>query len=161
MTKVKKAALAAATALAFALPGAGMAQSMGDTGWYVNGSIGQADAVGEKDTAWRIAGGYRVNRTFGVELGYANLSDFGFGGDDVTSLEVVGTAGFPIANQLSVYGLAGIARLEADDENETELTFGVGLQYDFSRNMGVRAQWQRYNTDEEIDVLSVGVVVKF
>jgi opacity protein-like surface antigen len=80
----------------------------------------------------------------------------------VTSLELVGTAHFPMGNQFALYGLAGLAMLEAGDEDETELTFGVGAQYDFSRNMGVRLQWQRYNTDpDEIDVLSVGVVFKF
>jgi OOP family OmpA-OmpF porin len=118
-------------------------------------------AEDEEEMSWRIAGGYRVNRTFGVEIGYANLSDFGFGGDDVTSLEVVGTAGFPVANRFSLYGLLGMARLEADDESENELTFGFGAQYDFAPNIGLRAQWQRYNTDEEIDVLSIGIVYKF
>jgi OOP family OmpA-OmpF porin len=158
MMKKWLAAMLGATAMAIS---AGALAQQGDTGWYVGGSIGQASAADEEEMAWRIAAGYRVNRTFGVEIGYANLSDFGLGGDDVTSLEFVGTAGFPVGNRFSIYGLAGIARLSADDENETELTFGFGAQYEMSRNVALRAQWQRYNTDEEIDVLSVGIVYKF
>ncbi len=140
---------------------AGAVAQQADTGWYVGASIGQAKADSEDDTAWRIAAGYRFGRTFAAEVGYVNMGDFG-GGDDVTSLELVGTAHFPVANQVSLYGLAGLAMLEAGDEDETELTFGFGAQYDFSRNMGLRVQWQRYNTDpEEIDVISVGVAIKF
>jgi hypothetical protein len=30
-----------------------------------------------------------------------------------------------------------------------------------SRNLGIRAQWQRYGADEDIDVISLGVVFKF
>jgi opacity protein-like surface antigen len=147
-------------AASMAVSAAAVAQQA-DSGWYAGASIGNAEAGSEDDTAWRIAGGYRFNRTFGAEAAYVNMGDFG-GGDDVTSLELVGTAGFPLGNQFSIYGLAGIAMLEAGDEDETELTFGVGGQFDFSRNMGLRVQWQRYDTDpDEIDVLSVGVVFKF
>ena len=157
MNKKWLAAMLGAAAMAVS---AGAVAQQTDTGWYAGVSLGNAEAASEDDTAWRIAGGYRFGRTFAAELGYVNMGDFG-GGDDVTSLELVGTAHFPIANQFSLYGLAGLAQLEAGDEDETELTFGVGVQYDFSRNMGLRAQWQRYNTDEEIDVMSIGVVFKF
>ncbi|HEY9530650.1 MAG TPA: outer membrane beta-barrel protein, partial [Burkholderiales bacterium] len=65
--------------------------------------------------------------------------------------------------------LLGIAMVEAEvsvggvsaDDDSTELTFGVGAQYDVSRNLGIRAQWQRYGADEDIDVISLGVVFKF
>ena len=140
---------------------AGAIAQQADTGFYLGGSLGNAEAGDEDDTAWRIGAGYRFGRTFGAEVGYANLGDFG-GGDDVTSLELVGTAGFPLGNQFSIYGLGGISMLEAGDEDETELTFGIGAQYDMSRNLGLRVQWQRYDTDpDEIDVLSIGVVWKF
>ena len=153
--------LAAMLGAAAMVVSAGAVAQQADTGWYVGASLGNAEAGDEDDTAWRIAAGYRLSRTFAAEVGYVNMGDFG-GGDDVTSLELVGTAHFPMGNQFSLYGLAGLAMLEAGDEDETELTFGVGAQYDFSRNMGVRLQWQRYNTDpDEIDVLSVGVVFKF
>ena len=37
----------------------------------------------------------------------------------------------------------------------------LGVQYDFTRNLGARAQWQRYDTDNEVDLLSVGIVYRF
>jgi OOP family OmpA-OmpF porin len=157
MNKKWLAAMLGAAAMAVS---AGAVAQQADTGWYAGASLGNAEAGSEDDTAWRIAAGYRLSRTFAAEVGYANFGDFG-GGDDATSLELVGTAHFPMGNQFSLYGLAGLAMIEVGDEDETELTFGVGAQYDFSRNMGLRLQWQRYNTEEELDVLSVGVVFKF
>jgi predicted porin len=158
MNKKWFAAMLGAAAMAVS---AGAVAQQANTGWYAGASLGNAEAGSEDDTAWRISGGYRFGGTFAAEAAYVNMGDFG-GGDDVTSLELVGTAHFPLGNQFSLYGLAGISMLEAGDEDETEMTFGFGGQYDFSRNMGLRVQWQRYDTDpEEIDVLSVGVVIKF
>jgi len=42
-----------------------------------------------------------------------------------------------------------------------ELTYGAGLQYDFTRRIALRDQWQRYDTEEKIDLLSIGVIVQF
>ncbi|MCD6043721.1 MAG: OmpA-like transrane domain, partial [Burkholderiales bacterium] len=46
-------------------------------------------------------------------------------------------------------------------DDKTELTWGLGAQYDVSARLGVRAGWQRYETDEEVDLLSIGVVYRF
>jgi len=35
------------------------------------------------------------------------------------------------------------------------------VQYDLSRNLGLRALWQRYETDNSVDFLAVGVTWKF
>ncbi len=43
MTRLKKAALAAAVAVAVGVPGIGMAQTRGETGWYAGAHIGQPD----------------------------------------------------------------------------------------------------------------------
>jgi opacity protein-like surface antigen len=46
-------------------------------------------------------------------------------------------------------------------EDQTEITWGIGAQYDVTRNLGLRLQWQRYETDDSIDFLSLGVLWKF
>src|SRR5688572_12937014 len=156
-------------AAAMTLSAGAMAQQ--DTGWYVGASIGQSDLDIDKDTAWKFSLGYQLNRNLSVELGYTNLGEVSAGGVDVeaTAWEVIGLYKFPVGNQFSIYGLAGIAMVEAEasflgvtaSDDSTELTFGVGAQYDFSRNLGIRAQWQRYGADEDIDVISIGVAIKF
>ena len=37
----------------------------------------------------------------------------------------------------------------------------IGVQYDASPRLGVRAGWQRYDTDEEVDLLSIGFLYRF
>ena len=150
---------------------AGAVAQQADTGLYVGASIGQADLDIDKDTACKASIGYQINRTFAAEVGYTNLGEVSELGvtAEATAWEGIVLGKFPVANQFSVYGLAGIAMVEAEasgfgvtaSDDSTELTFGVGAQYDVSRNLGVRAQWQRYGADEDIDVISVGVVFKF
>ena len=89
-----------------------------------------------------------------------------------TAWELVGIGSYPIANQFSAYGKLGAYRgeLKATNakETNTDLTYGVGLQYDFTKAVGVRGEWQRYSkmgggalVETDVDVLSVGVVYRF
>jgi OOP family OmpA-OmpF porin len=154
-------------AAAMAMSAGALAQKM-DSGWYVGGDIGQVDLEGaDKDTAFRFLGGYQINSTFAAELGYGMLYDK----DDVevTAWELVGIAKMPLGSNFSVFGKLGFAMWEAEadvlgltfKDDGTDLTFGAGLQYDVSRNLGVRAQWQRYDVDSDADLLSIGLIYKF
>jgi OmpA-OmpF porin, OOP family len=185
-------------ALAFSAPAAfAQARSAAaDTGWYVGGSFGQAIAdidsvsgsLDDKDTAWKIFGGYQINRTFSVELGYTDLGAVNFSSGasrlnlETTAWEVVGVASFPFANQFAAYGKVGFFRATTEfsgtasgDDDNNGLTLGAGVRYNFNRNLGVQGEWQRYakaisgpstgairlSDEASIDVFSVGVVYKF
>src|SRR6266850_6606156 len=175
--KVLIAALLSAAVMA--APAVSMAQARGDTGWYVGGSVGQSktrhvDCAGfsscdTKAAAFRILGGYQINRNFAAELGY---HDFGRATGSVPSAsgningnikanaaELVGLGAYPFANRFSVYGKLGAYRAEAKlstsqagsgsaslKDRNTDLTFGFGAQYDVTREAGVRAEWQRYKS---------------
>jgi OOP family OmpA-OmpF porin len=158
---MKKWLVAVAGAAALALSATASAQQL--TGFYAGAEFGQADFGSDDDTAVKLLGGYQVNRNFAAEVGYSMLFDKG--GSEVTALEVVGVGLFPVANQLSIFGKLGLANVEVDtpggSDDKTELTWGLGVQYDVSTRLGVRAGWQRYETDEEVDLLSVGVVWRF
>ena len=170
-------AFLAVSALFFA--GAAAAQQPSLSSVYVGGTIGQAeykDGGGgdDKDTAWRILGGYQFNRHFAAELGYHNLGEASAAGGALegTAWELVGIGAYPLVDKLSVYGKLGVYRGELEapgaEETNTDLTFGVGLQYDLLKNVGVRGEWQRYSkmgggniAETDVDVLSVGVVYRF
>jgi OmpA-OmpF porin, OOP family len=134
-------------------------------GWYVGGDFGKFDIEDEDDTAWRIVGGYQINRTFAAELGYSTLFDKS--GVEVTAWELVGIASFPVANKLSIFGKLGFAMWEADagsfgSTDGTDLTFGAGVQYDITPKLGIRGQWQRYDIDDsDGDLFTVGLIYKF
>jgi len=159
------------TAAVFTLPAA--AQMTNDSSaFYVGGSVGQSkikDCPGcdDKDTAWRLLGGYQFNRNFSAEVGYHNLGDFG--GAKANAWELVGVGLFPVANQFGIYGKLGGHHSELKDggsESGNGLTYGAGLQYDIMPALGLRGEWQRYDkvagvSDSKIDVLSVGAIWRF
>ncbi len=130
---------------------------------YAGLEIGQADAGGEDDIGFKVFGGYQFTRNIAAELGYGMLFDKN--DVEVTALELVAVGMFPIANQFSVIGKLGLANVEADtpggSEDKTELTYGIGVQFDVSRNLAVRALWQRYDTSEEVDWLAIGALWRF
>ncbi len=181
MNKIKAAALAAAVGAAMAFPTVSMAQMNlkgPDSGWYVGGHIGQSDIdeIGEKDTAFRILGGYQINKNFGAELGYTDFGKSESGGitfkGNAIELTAVGT--LPINNQFSVYGKLGFAMTEGEasalgvsrSEDSVTPTYGVGVQYNFSPTLGLRGEWQRYDVGDDpiqsdVDVLSIGVIFRF
>jgi OOP family OmpA-OmpF porin len=176
---------------AAAMPSLAMAQTP-DRGWYIGGTIGKTDVdlecgggitCDDSDTAWRILGGYQLNRNFAVEAGY---HDFGKASQSIPGLsadfkakawEIVGVGAVPIGSQFALYGKAGFYRGEVDvrtggqstEETNTDLTFGFGAQYNFNRQLGLRAEWQRYADmgdnstigESDVDVLSVGIVYRF
>ena len=83
MRRDKKVLLAAMLGAAvMAAPAVSMAQARGETGWYAGITLGQSDfknvdcsgfSCDKKDTAFRILGGYQINRNFAAELGYHDL----------------------------------------------------------------------------------------
>lgn len=129
-------------------------------GFYAGLDIGRSDVGSENDTGFKFFGGYQFHRNIAAELGYGWLYDKG--GLELTALEATAVGIVPLATNISIYGKLGLANLDASPGgDETEVTWAIGGQYDFTRNLGARVQWQRYETDDAIDFLSVGVVWKF
>jgi OmpA-OmpF porin, OOP family len=193
--KVLVAALLGAAVMA--APAVSMAQARGDTGWYVGASVGQSkarhvDCAGfsscdTKAAAFGILGGYQINRNFAAELGYhdfgrVTLSGPGSANIKANAAELVGVGAYPFANQFSVYGKLGAYHAESKlspppagsgsaspKDRNTDLTFGLGAQYDVTREAGVRAEWQRYKNvggddtggKSDIDAISIGLIWRF
>jgi OOP family OmpA-OmpF porin len=174
-----RTAVVAAAGLTAALAGSA-AWSQDAPGFYVGGSLGQVEhqegcegatiSCDQKDSSWKIYGGYQFNRHLAVEGGYADLGETTASGVlsgvnvnatfEVTAWELVGIGSFPVMERLSLLGKIGFYRAEVDanatgsvpgfsatraeKENNTGTTFGFGASYDISRNFSVRAEWQRY-----------------
>jgi OOP family OmpA-OmpF porin len=166
-----------------------------DAGWYAGGSLGQSKidcntsgvagaSCDDKDTAFRAFGGYNFNQYFGAELGYADLGKVkaSAGGTSAEwrtkpwDLMAVGT--LPLAEKFSLYGKLGWywadTKLSGDllgsgSQSSNHGTYAVGAGYDFNRNLGLRAEWQRYGDvggdnvggKSDADMYSIGVVYRF
>ncbi len=148
----------------------------------------------DTDTAWKLVVGYQFHRHFAIEAGYG---DFGkiTGSDTIgavavsgdikaTAFEIVAVGLLPVTQELSLYGKIGAARTrlrgnvsasvpgftfsQSATDHSTDLTFGLGAQYLFTRNIAARAEWQRYDSvggdnfgKGDIDVFTAGLYYRF
>jgi OOP family OmpA-OmpF porin len=182
MRKLKVVLATAGLSAALGFAGSAAAQS-NLASWYIGGTVGQSDfkdgcqglgSCDKKDTAWGILGGYQFNRNFAAEFGYHDLGKASAprGETKGNAWELTGIGALPLVDQLSVYGKLGVYRGElkaaAAKETNSDFTYGAGLQYDFTKAVGVRGEWQRYNKmgggalgKTDVDVLSVGVIYHF
>lgn len=161
--------LALVAALA-ALPAA--AQDNDTPHFYGGGSVGRND---NSEFSWSAFGGYQANRWFGAEFGYRDLGRQTVGGTtaDASAWELVGVGRLPLFDRFSAYGKLGgyLGRTHGGgtSENNTDLTYGAGLEYGLTRNVGVRAEWQRYTdlggggfgAKNDLDVASLAVIYRF
>ena len=195
------AGLLAASALAFSP--VSQAQMTGQ--WYAGVGIGQSKAndacsdvasagvtsCDDSDTAARIFGGYRINKNFAAEVGYADLGKAKASGVvlglpasaewKATAWDFTAVGILPVNQQFSVFGKLGITAWSVDlnvnvsglpgseSASGNDMTYGVGLQYDFSNQFGLRAEWQQYSSlgddnttgQGDVDVMSVSALVRF
>lgn len=169
------AAAALAAGATIAAPTLAQAQMQFEPGVrtpYIGGSIGIND---DDESAWRVLGGYQVHRNLAVELGYTDLGDMTLGGRPVESnaWELVGVGLFPLNEYFSLLGKLGAYYGEAEGgglrETRTDLTYGLGAEYNMNRNLGVRLEWQRYTdfgrgafgSGGDQDILSLGAIYRF
>src|SRR5436305_15323266 len=93
------------TAAVLAFPAA--AQMTADSGPYVGATIGQSKlkcdgGCGQTDTAWRILGGYQLNRNFAAAPGHSNLGEFAR--TRAHARELVGLGIYAVTRQLGSDG---------------------------------------------------------
>jgi OOP family OmpA-OmpF porin len=96
--------------------------------------------------------------------------------------EVSGVGSLPVADRFSFFGRAGLYMADTDvslrfagppgvvddSDDNIGLTLGFGARVDLTRNLGIRAEWQRYmdvsagDFDEsDVDVMALSLVWRF
>jgi len=142
-------------------------------------------SVDGKDTAWKIFGGYMFNRNLGVEAAYINLGEVAYSGTfsglpvtggkvELTAFNIAALGNLPINEQFSVFGKIGLFMWDAEasdttggvpfsaKDDGTDISFGVGLAYNFTPNFGVRAEYELFKTDNaDASLISIGAVWRF
>jgi OOP family OmpA-OmpF porin len=136
--------------------GAGVGESKAKD--FCNG--GSFDSCDDKDTAWKVYGGYAFTPYFAAELGYSNFGKYkatlGPLTDEakVSAWEISVLGAWPIVDRFSIFGRLGIygatvkesTNFAGDFEHDNnDWTYGLGLQFNITRNLAVRGEWQRYN----------------
>ena len=134
-------------------------------------------ASDETDTAFRVFGGYQINRVLGVELGFFDLGKLGVSAVTVpagtligelkaqgANLDLVGT--MPVTERLSVLGRIGAHYTKTrgnfrgtgavtplnpiPSSRETNVKLGVGLQYAFTPSVLMRGEVERYQVNDAV-----------
>ena len=150
----------------------------------------------DRGTGYRLFGGYQFTPHIGVEGGYFDLGKTGYtattvpagtlGGDmrlKGLNLDLVGT--LPLTGKLSALGRIGVASIRASDsfsatgavtmpyananpsQRSTNLKAGLGLMYDITDSLAVRAEAERYRLKDAVgnrghaDLFSVGLIYRF
>jgi len=159
------------------------------------GATGLSSSLDKTDTGYKLQAGYMFNRTFGVEGGWVDLGKFRYsaayaGGSlnsdiSVSGFNVAAIAAWPVMDRLSVFGKAGAlyaetkasangagpggaATLAAKDKTWVG-DLGVGVSYDLSQNLAVRAEYERFfdvgnastTGKSDVDLVSVGLKYSF
>jgi OOP family OmpA-OmpF porin len=149
----------------------------------------------KKDLGYKIFGGYQFNQHFALEAGYFNLGEFGYKANTTPTgtltgnikiqginIDVLGI--IPFTEKFSAFGRIGAQYAETKDhfsstgfvptpsnpnpsKNETNYKAGVGIQYNFTQSLGMRAEAERYRINDavgkrgDIDLISLGLVYRF
>ena len=133
--------------------------------FYIGVEVGQGDTGEEDDIGYKLLGGYQFSRNLAAEVAYGILVDKN--DTEVTAFELVAVGLWPIGTNFSLLGKLGFANWEVDapggaNADGTDITWALGAQFEFARNLGFRVSWQRYETDpDSTDFLNVGLIWKF
>jgi OOP family OmpA-OmpF porin len=170
-----------------------------DAGWYLGGNIGQSTADidndritenlldsgfseimidnDDRDTGYKLFGGYQFNRNFALEGGYFDLGEFSYSATTMPAgtldgqmelrgfnLDLVGF--IPFSEKFSAFGRVGVNYAEAKDrfsgtgavnvlspraeERDTNLKLGAGVQYAFTDALAMRVEAERYRINDAV-----------
>jgi len=148
----------------------------------------------DRGNGLKVFGGYEFNRYFSLEGGYFDLGKLGYTAQTVPAGTLNGeikVKGFnfdavlslPFTEKFSVFARVGVTNAQAKDEfvgtgavvvmnsspseRATNVKYGGGLQYDFTKSFAMRAEMERYRINDavgnkgDIDLVSLGVLFKF
>ncbi|MDH4580559.1 porin family protein [Pseudomonas sp. BN415] len=144
-----------------------------DRGLYVGAGVTRVEiddnTLGDDDNSYKAYVGYRLNPYLAVEGAWVDLGSFeGSRGDfDGHSLQAAAHFGVPIGDRLRLFASAGVHAWDAEedttgDSSDLDLTYGVGVELDLFRNIGVRLEQEVLKVgDIELDQTSASAYLLF
>lgn len=163
---------------------------------YAGASVGQSksniDCAGtlkcdKTATAYKIFGGYQIDKIFAIEGTYFDLgknrAELKYNG--VTTSNTVKSSGFELAGlakydfteDLSGFVKLGVARVSADasssavgkfnvSTNSTQAVYGVGMNYKLTKDVALRAELESrrsklFDETARVNTLTVGAQMSF
>lgn len=145
----------------------------------------------DSDTVWKAFAGYRFSPYFAIEGAYTDLGEASAGTtitapvagglnttveSDAWTLSALGI--LPLTPNFSLFGRAGINHWDMDistvgagsgtiatassSDDGTDWVYGAGGMFALTPNLSLRAEWERYELDDnDIDLVSAGLSWNF
>ena len=133
-------------------------------------------SVDDEDTTFAISGGWMFHPSVGAEVGYRDLgglSASGPGGSasvDVDGFMLGAVGRFNVAQNIAIVPRIGFYIWDASggglaggaSEDGTDLYFGVGAEYPFTRQFFAGAHWARFDIEgDDVDVIELKIGFRF
>ena len=143
----------------------------------------------DSDSGWKVFAGYKIMKNLAVEGSYTNLGEATartvvttpLAGTFNTTLEFeswsISAVGIlPLNDQFSLFARLGLNVWSLDGsttgtgsgsavttgDDGADVVYGLGASYNFSQNLSLRGEWERYDFDgSDVDLLSVGLAWAF
>ena len=137
------------------------------------------DNFSSDEMGWKAYVGWNFLDFLGAEAGYRDLGTFSEGDTDerfdvdLAVIDVSARAFLPIGDLFNLYGKVGYANIAWDgkyedaegdfdiDDDNWELFYGIGTEFKLGKNFAIRAEWEMYDTDEDLNTLSAGIIFRF
>jgi len=162
---------------------------------YLGASAGQSNTdscitgtCDKTDTAWKAYGGLEVNEYISMEAGYVDLGTVDYSAPAGTRdthgviVQLLGT--YALNPSFTLLARGGMNFLKTDvkgavagasgraEDTDIVWSAGVGAQYNFTKAVGLRVEWERYfeagspafnggTGEADVDLISAGAVYKF
>jgi len=168
----------------------------GIDGAYANQGVTAGSSLDKTDNIYSLNLGYQFHKNFALEGGYVDLGKYNFnsnisapatdtasGDYRVKGWTTTAVGILPLQNGFSAYGKlgavfadtkfnvasnTGATTLNSTSKSSTRPLYGLGVSYDFSKQVVGKAEWTRYDGlgndltgKADIDTYTVGVAYKF
>jgi OOP family OmpA-OmpF porin len=151
--------------------------------WYAGVGVGSAQAKlgsfspatgvnvngnSNRDTSWKLYGGYQFTPNWGLELQYSDLGRFNYnvsagalsgnGTYKADQWSLAGTGTLPLNQNFYLFGKLGFSAnhvsssnvtvggvtVTSSSGNKTDLLAGLGAGYNFNKNIGIRLEYENF-----------------
>lgn len=152
------------------------------TGWFADVSVGQSDvdvSGYDEDTSYKIGAGYMFNDNWSAGIEYVDLGEFDItvpgvtGSADVDGFNFYGRFSFPVNDSFNLFAKAGLfawdgsasasgpggsASLNGDG---TDLSLGLGAEYKLNNSVSLKVEYERFDSDDDVDTITGGIAFRF
>jgi OOP family OmpA-OmpF porin len=153
-----------------------------------------SSSTDDSDFAFKLFGGYKVNKYFALEGSWTDLGEATYSANIVAPVSASANANWeasafalsalgilPLGSQFELFGKVGLTLWDADlrvsaagieesaDEDGSGAVYGIGANFNFTPNLAIRAEWERYDGigeddttgESDFDMWSAGLQYNF